>query len=274
MNNHVRKSNMNTKPTTERLLDELKHETGMAHRQLLLKALWRLEQRIAQSSIKSTVSRHRSLDTISATRQGWHTDRLRRSPSRGIETLGDSSTASHDTRETATAIMNEQQMLPILNDLFAIEKFSLASYLRYAPPWSKPDEEPLRNVIRDIGGGQQQHADRVGLLILEHRGHVEGGSFPMRFTAFNDLSLDYVARRVMEDQERIVREVRMCVDNLAGAPIAHSLALEILGAEQAHLDSLCEVLDGDKSDAVLQSKNAGLNETRSRTPGAVVATAA
>ena len=274
MNNHVTNSKMSAKPTTERLRDELKHETQMVRRQILLKALWKLEQRIAQSSTKTIVSRDRVPDAMIAVRKGWRTDPLRHSPSRGVETLGDSPTASHATGETATVIMNGQQMLPILDDLFAIEKFSLASYLRYAPPWSKPDEEPLRNLIRNIGDDQQRNANRVGSLILEHCGHVEGGSFPMRFTAFNDLSLEYLARRVIEDQKRIVREVRMCANDLAGAPVTHSLALEILGAEQAHLDSLTKMLDGCTSDTDHQSKNIGLNETRSRKPGAVVATAA
>jgi len=104
MNNNLIESDISAKPTTERLLEELKHETGMARRQVLLKALWKLEQRIAQSSTKSTVSRDQVPDV-----------------------LGDSPAASLDARETVTVIMNEQHVLPTQNDSFAIEKFSLAS---------------------------------------------------------------------------------------------------------------------------------------------------
>jgi len=89
---------------------------------VLLKSLWKQEQRTAQSS---------------------------------------SPPASDGTEETVTVIINEQQMLSILNDLFAIETFSLANYLRYAPPWSKPEEEPLRNVIRHIADNQQHDSAQL-----------------------------------------------------------------------------------------------------------------
>ena len=170
--------------------------------------------------------------------------------------------------------MTNNDLLGILNELFAIEKFSLASYLRYASPWSKPNDEPLRKVIRQIGDEQQHFADRIGWFVVEHRGHVKGGSFPLRFTAFNDLSLDYLARRVMEDQEWIIREVRVCVSKLAGAPIAHSLALEVLDAEQAHLDRLAEMHDSCTSDAIRPTIATARNEICCGNPKAIVTTAA
>lgn len=137
--------------------------------------------------------------------------------------------------------MNDEQMLNILSQLHGIERFSLANYLRDAHPWTDGNTAPLRQAVLQIADQQQKYADRLGELIVERDGYVEGKSFPLRFTAFNDLSFEYLASHVMEDQERIIREVKACTDELAGDFTAHSLALEILGAEQGHLENLREL---------------------------------
>lgn len=170
--------------------------------------------------------------------------------------------------------MNDKQTLAALKNLHAIERFSLANYLRYAKPWVSAADQCLCEAVRRIGNQQLEFSDRVGALIIERRGHVDGGSFPFRFTAYNDLSVAYLAPRVMEDQEQIVRQVRAIAHQLHGDAVACDLVNEILGAEEAHLDSLRELLSGQESEPCRKSAVASLGEERCKEHVASVATAA
>ncbi|MCA9266164.1 MAG: hypothetical protein KDA60_20030, partial [Planctomycetales bacterium] len=158
--------------------------------------------------------------------------------------------------------------------LYAIENLSLANYLRYARPWVATADQCLAEAIRHIGDQQREFAERVGSLIIERYGRVEGRSFPFRFTAYNDLSVAYLAPRVMEDQERIVRQVRAIAHQLCADAVACDLASEILGAEQAHLDNLRELLDKPRSDTSHQPAVAALSEQRCQDDAPHIATAA
>jgi hypothetical protein len=170
--------------------------------------------------------------------------------------------------------MTEKQTHALLNQLYAIERFSLANYLRYAKPWVSPADQYLAEAIRHIGDQQSEFADRIGSMIIDRRGHVHSDSFSFRFTAYNDLSVSYLAPRVMEDQERIVRQVSEIAHQLRADAVACDLANEILGAENAHLDNLRELLGGQKSEPCHKFEVAALNEQRCQDDAPNVAAAA
>ncbi len=67
--------------------------------------------------------------------------------------------------------------------------------------------------------------------------------FPARYTAYNDLDLRYLLGRLIEDQERIVREVWDSLADLRGDVEAESLATEVLRREQGHLKLLRQSQD-------------------------------
>jgi len=143
----------------------------------------------------------------------------------------------------SAAPLSEEQVLQILGRLYATLKFSLAGYLCYARPWSVPTDERLRQTLQEIADEQKKNSDRAGSLIIERRGHFKGGVFPLRFASFNDLSLVYLAPLVVEDLERIVREVKSLARQLASNAPAYNVTLEILWSEQALLDNLRELID-------------------------------
>lgn len=139
--------------------------------------------------------------------------------------------------------MSNEQTLSILNRLHAIERFSLANYARYAHPWTPENKQHVHEAILDIADEQQRYANSIGSLIVDRNGYVEGGSFPVRYAALNDVSLDCFARRVIEDQKRIIQAVETWVGELTGDTAARELAQEVLGAEKGHLDNLLEAMD-------------------------------
>jgi len=150
---------------------------------------------------------------------------------------------------TALRPVSGEESLQILNKIYVMVRFSLAKYLRYTSPWSAPAEEHLRQAIRHIADEQMESSNRLGALIVDRRGSIARATFPVRYTAFNDLSLAYLAPHVIEDQEWIVREIKALAGKLAADPAAYDLVLEIAGVEQASLDNLRDLLTMNEHDA-------------------------
>jgi hypothetical protein len=60
----------------------------------------------------------------------------------------------------------------------------------------------------------------------------------MKFTSLNDLALDYLFARLLENQEHDVQATEQCAAELVEDPPAWSLTREVLRSERAHLDIL------------------------------------
>ena len=134
--------------------------------------------------------------------------------------------------------------MAVLNCLLNLERFSLANYLRYASPVVRPGDEPLRDALGQIARDQREWARRVADLITRRKAGVQPSrGFPAKYTAYNDLDIRYLLGRVIEDEERIVREVWRCLGELRGDPEAEALAAEVLDSEQAHIKRLLTFRD-------------------------------
>lgn len=130
----------------------------------------------------------------------------------------------------------------VLNRLLAVFQYSLASYLHYARPWTQPGNARLLEVVRQITADHAAHARRIGGLILKRRGKIERSLFPTRFTAYNDLSLDYLARRLVEHERELIEEITRSVACLGDDPEAKQLVEAIFASEKQHLRTLTELV--------------------------------
>ena|SRR5687768_5270905 len=130
----------------------------------------------------------------------------------------------------------------VLNHVLNLQRFSLANYLRYARPWASEPDHVLLTVVFGIAQVQQENAKRVGVLLVERHASAEPGTFPMRFTGLNDLSIRYVAPRVVEDLERIIYDLRWCAEALREDRTAWELLQAILHDEERHLQMLRDEL--------------------------------
>jgi hypothetical protein len=129
----------------------------------------------------------------------------------------------------------------ILNRLMAIHHRSLPMYLSFAPPWRAYGQEEAERVLQRIVANQKQMVDRLGEMILDNGGTVSYGEFPMRFTAYHDVSFDFLLKILVERQQKEVSVIEKYADLLAGSPLAHALAQEALGESKAHLDMLVDL---------------------------------
>lgn len=129
----------------------------------------------------------------------------------------------------------------ILNRLMAIHHRSLPMYLSFAPPWRAYGQDEAERVMQRIVANQQRMVDRLGEMVLDNGGTVSYGEFPMRFTAYHDVSFDFLLKILVERQQKEVAVIEKYADLLAVSPLAHALAQEALGESQAHLDMLVDL---------------------------------
>lgn len=129
----------------------------------------------------------------------------------------------------------------VLNRLLAIHARSLPMYLVDASPWRQPGSSPAAKTLALIADDHRRVVDQIANLILENGGEVDTGDFPIHFTRFNDLSMDYLVQEVLRRQVQDIVQIERCIEDLALAPHAKAVAQEAHGAALGHLDSLKEL---------------------------------
>jgi hypothetical protein len=134
--------------------------------------------------------------------------------------------------------MSRPKVIGVLNRLLANVSFSLIDYLSESSPWTHTGNEPLVEALRVIVVDHDYHARRLAEAIEERDGCIDSSTFPTKFTSLNDLALDYLFARVLENQEHHIQATEQCVAELVEDPPAWGLASEVLRSERAHLDIL------------------------------------
>ncbi|MGE3808491.1 MAG: hypothetical protein AB7K24_27825 [Gemmataceae bacterium] len=133
------------------------------------------------------------------------------------------------------------ESMMVLNRLLILIQYSLASYLRYASPWTQQGNGQMLEAVRQITANHEAHVDRIGRLIRERRGKIDRGEFPTQFTAYNYLALDYLALRLVEHERKLIEEIARCVDELGTDPEALQLGQSLLASERQNLRTLTEL---------------------------------
>jgi len=131
----------------------------------------------------------------------------------------------------------------VLNRLYAIHNRSLPKYISYARPWPEAGTEEAWKTIELIVADQLRTIERLGEMLDARSFNVAAGEYPMSYTGLNDLSIEYLTERMIEQQKRDISSIEQCVEQLSLAPMAQTLAKESLGAAKGHLDSLIELTE-------------------------------
>ena len=104
-------------------------------------------------------------------------------------------------------LMSSESMNAVLNQLWVIHQFSLASYLVSAPPCWEEADTTLATLLHDIAAQQADLADRLGELIVQTRGKLSLSRYPDRFSGMHDLSVDYIWTELPEYEQRTVAAI-------------------------------------------------------------------
>lgn len=133
----------------------------------------------------------------------------------------------------------------VLNRLLVVHNRSLPLYLVDAAPWMRPGDEHAWETLALIAEDNRATVDRIAHLILDGDGEVDLGDFPLNFTRYNDLSMEFIVQEVLRLQVRDIVTIERCVEELSNSPLAKAVAQESYGAALAHLDTLKELIAGE-----------------------------
>ena len=138
--------------------------------------------------------------------------------------------------------MSPAKICDTLNRLLAIHGSSLPMYLASAAPWISRTDEDARATLSSIVSDQRSTIDRLGELVTENGGRADAAAFPMEFTSYHDLSLDFLLHKMIEKQRQAIDGIRQIIDELSDEAAIRPVVEESLGAAKGHLDSLQELL--------------------------------
>jgi hypothetical protein len=138
--------------------------------------------------------------------------------------------------------MNDALSIDVLNRLLAIEYRSLPMYLAEAALWRDPAAEQASAALANIVLDQRNMAARIAEMILDRRGRLDMGEYPMDFTDTHCLSLDFLLKELIHYQRQDVAAIEECVTDVVDDAEARALAEEVLGSQRRHLEVLEELL--------------------------------
>jgi hypothetical protein len=125
----------------------------------------------------------------------------------------------------------------VLNEMMVLHGRALAVYMTYAPPWDGTASHEGVDIIREIADSHLMYADEVGEMLLAGNVEIYYGEFPMAYTGYHDLSIDYMLQKMVGSEtatiDRLLTDIEQAENDLVRA-----LAERSLGASQAHLQEL------------------------------------
>jgi predicted outer membrane protein len=131
--------------------------------------------------------------------------------------------------------------IAILNRLLALHCRSLSMYLADAQPHIAAGEERAQQTLAQIVRDQQALSQRIATLILDRRGMLDTGSFPMEYTDTHMLDVEFLVRELVRHQRQAIAAIERYVAALGADREARELAEECLGTAKGHLESLEEL---------------------------------
>ena len=137
--------------------------------------------------------------------------------------------------------MNAPSTNDLLNRVLILHEHSLPVYVSYALSDTLDATPKFAAVLRQMVEDQRRTVDRVATLILDNGGEVDRGEFPMNFTGYNDVSVKFLLKKIIERQEKTIAAIEQIAGQLATAPYAQSLVRESLGEAKGHLENLQEL---------------------------------
>jgi hypothetical protein len=159
--------------------------------------------------------------------------------------------------------VNPRLSVEILNRLFAMLDCSLARYLSHARPWVRRPYLLLDALARRLSYEHEAFAGSIAQLIAARRGTVNSGVFPMDFTHYNDVSLEYLAPKLLEHQRALIDSAEGYAEELSHDPEAHRLVNKLVASLRQYAALLEELLAPHRLSAPLPEVHRDLTPRRS-----------
>jgi len=126
---------------------------------------------------------------------------------------------------------------PILNDVLIALHRSLLQYMVDAWPWSEDQAAATREVLASEADSQAETVEGLTELLRERGFPVAFGTYP-DFSNLNYVSLDFLLKRVVKNQELVVAACEAAAGLLFDHPEDADLVREIAESERDRLQHL------------------------------------
>ncbi len=137
--------------------------------------------------------------------------------------------------------------LAILNGLLNRLSRSLASYICQARPFVSYRDENVWQVIEEIASRHRELSHRLSEQIIRLKGVPDTGSFPTTYARYNDLAIEYVAPRVVQEIEETLDMVRQAKSQYHGHSELDELLEQLAEELQAEIETLHRELHESRS---------------------------
>lgn len=124
---------------------------------------------------------------------------------------------------------------------------SLAVYVVQTRPWVPYRRGELWELLEEIATQHRDWANRLGEVLMAQGGIPDLGPFPLAYTRFHDLELEFLAARVLEDLRSIVALTEQGTLTTHLPPPDSSLLLEIRQGLQGQIEALEKYLTQDRT---------------------------
>lgn len=132
-------------------------------------------------------------------------------------------------------------ILDVLHDVLRLLCRGLSQYLVEARPWLQSDDTAFLAALRNLIADQRHYAQAAADAVVGRGGRPDPGPFPLEFASVNDLSLDFLKPRILDQLREDYVTLAHTAKQLTDQHDLHALVEEIVGNYRGHLEVLGEV---------------------------------
>ncbi len=142
-------------------------------------------------------------------------------------------------------LTHSADILDLLEGVLRTLSRGLPQYLVDAKPWLQNDDAPFLAALRNLIADQRHYASRVADAIVSRDSRPDPGPFPLEYAPVNDLSLEFLKKRILAQLREDYGVLARTAKQLADQHELHVLVEEIVGNYRGHLEVLEEKGEGN-----------------------------
>lgn len=131
--------------------------------------------------------------------------------------------------------------LQVLNSVLDRLSHTLLQYIGESWPWADPLEPAQQEIVLGLVRRQQFGAERVAELLTGRRAIVTLGNYRFDGTSLHYCSIEFVKPQLIEDETRLIAELREALSSVNGDAEAVRLLEQLITDEEVTLNKLSEL---------------------------------
>jgi len=156
--------------------------------------------------------------------------------------------------------------LAMLSQLAGMLDYSLARYLLNARPWVRRPYLLLGAIARRLAIEHEHYAGEIVRLLHARSHNVNSHTYPMEFTYYNHLSLEYLAPRLLDHQHRLITFANAASTELSGDYEVERILKKLLASLRKYGSLLQELLSPHRLAPPTSGEDRAAGKTSGRAP--------